>query len=81
MGVVFMHVSVYAVATVLFTRSVQRIAKETSCDAAGYVQPRLLQKLNCHAEEDVSRTENRNNENLMSGWERSNNYVATGTVR
>lgn len=33
--VVFMHVCVYAAATVLFTRSVQRIVKDSSCDAAG----------------------------------------------
>lgn len=63
----FVCVCVCVVATVLFSRSVQRVVKDSSCDAADYLQPRLLQKLNCRAERDVSWTENRNNESLMSG--------------
>lgn len=58
-----MSVCICVVATMLFSRSVQRIVKDSSCDAAGYLQPRLLQKLNCHAEGgNVSWTENLNNE-------------------
>lgn len=46
---VFMHV----VVKVLFSRFAQRIVKE-SYDAVGYLQPRLLQKPNCHTQRNVS---------------------------
>lgn len=36
--------------------------------------PRLLQKLNRHAEEDTSQRENHNNDNLMSIWEKGQQW-------
>ena len=58
---------VCVVAKELYSKSVQKIVKDSACDAAGYLQPRLLQMLNCHAEGDVGWTENRNNDGLRSG--------------
>lgn len=47
----------------------------------GYVQPRLLQKLNCHAEEDVSRTENRNNEKPHERLRKEQQWCGNGNAK
>lgn len=61
---VYAHICMWICVRVLFSRSVQRIAKGSSCDAGGYLQPRLLQKLNCHTEGGRRLDRNRNNERL-----------------